>query len=272
MVYPTTLRQSGNAQDYIKITALEYAPKKRASGGNLGGWEKRTKNRKGKGTVILPIPGGISDSNSVSWGGDKMGPVETAMANLALTGIESGASAMADKAASIGNDIKNNDKKVKEALKAGIAGMASGTGAQLLTRTTGQILNPNMELLFKDPSLRPFTFTWKLAARSRQEANSIIEIINFFKRGMAPQTEESNLFLKSPWTWQLSYMHRGREHKYLNKFKECAMNSITTQYTPDGNYATFETGHMTAYSITMSFTELEPVFSSDYGSQNEIGY
>ena len=39
MVYPTTLRQSGNAQDYIKITALEYAPKKRASGGNLGGWE-----------------------------------------------------------------------------------------------------------------------------------------------------------------------------------------------------------------------------------------
>ena len=272
MIYPTTLRQSGNGQDYIKITALEYAPKKRTSGGNLGGWEKRTKNRKGKGTVILPIPGGISDSNSVSWGGDKMGPVETAMANLALTGIESGASAMADKAASIGNDIKNNDKKVKEALKAGIAGMASGTGAQLLTRTTGQILNPNMELLFKDPSLRPFTFTWKLAARSRQEANSIIEIINFFKRGMAPQTEESNLFLKSPWTWQLSYMHKGREHKYLNKFKECAMNSITTQYTPDGNYATFETGHMTAYSITMSFTELEPVFSSDYGSQNEIGY
>ena len=274
MVYPTTLRQSGNAQDYIKIRALEYAPKGRADGNNLGGWKERTKSkdRTGKGTIILPIPGGISDSNSVSWGGDKMGPVETAMANLALTGIESGASAMADKAASIGNDIKNNDKKVKEALKAGIAGMASGTGAQLLTRTTGQILNPNMELLFKDPSLRPFTFTWKLAARSRQEANTIIQIINHFKRGMAPQTEESNLFLKSPWTWQLSYMHKGREHKYLNKFKECAMNSITTQYTPDGNYATFETGHMTAYSITMSFTELEPVFSSDYGSQNEIGY
>ena len=272
MVYPTTLRQSGNAQDYIKITALEYAPKKRASGGNLGGWEKRTKERKRKGTVILPIPGGVSDANSVSWGGDKMGPVETAMANLALTGIEGGFGAMADKAAGMANDIKNNDKKVKEALKSGIAGMASGTGAQLLTRTTGQILNPNMELLFKDPSLRPFTFTWKLAARSRQEANSIIRIINFFKRGMAPQTEGASLFLKSPWTWELTYMHRGREHKYLNKFKECAMNSITTQYTPDGNYATFETGHMTAYSITMSFTELEPVFSSDYGSKDEIGY
>ena len=89
---------------------------------------------------------------------------------------------------------------------------------------------------------------------------------------MAPQTEGAILFLMSPWTWQLTYMHRGREHKYLNKFKECAMNSLTTQYTPDGNYATFESGHMTAYSITMSFTELEPVFSSDYDSKDEIGY
>ena len=89
---------------------------------------------------------------------------------------------------------------------------------------------------------------------------------------MAPQTEGANLFLKSPWTWELTYMHRGREHKYLNKFKECAMNSLTTQYTPDGNYATFETGHMVSYSITMGLTELDPVFSSDYGSNNEIGY
>ena len=247
MVYPVTLRRTGNAQDFIKIDRLEYAPKKRSEGGSLGGWEKREgTSHRTRGSVILPIPGGISDSNAVSWGGDKMGPVETAMANLALTVIEGGFGAMADKAAGMANDIKNNDKKVKDALKAGIAGMASGTGAQLLTRTTGQILNPNMELLFKDPSLRPFTFTWKLAARSRQEANTIIQIINHFKRGMAPQTEGANLFLMSPWTWQLTYMHRGREHKYLNKFKECAMNSLTTQYTPDGNYATFESGHMTA--------------------------
>ena len=50
------------------------------------------------------------------------------------------------------------------------------------------------------------------------------------------------------------------------------MNSITTQYTPDGNYATFRTGHMTAYSITLSFTELEPIFSNDYNGVQGIGY
>jgi len=276
IVYPTTLRRTGNAQDYIQIDRLKYEPKKRSGGDTmsdaLSGWGSRNSNRKGDGTVILPIPGGISDSNAVSWSGDKMSPVETAMADLALSGIEGGGKELADTAAAMGTKIKNNSKEVKDAISKGLAGMASGTGAQLLTRTTGQIMNPNMELLFKDPSLRPFSFTWKLAARSREEANSIIRIINFFKRGMAPKNDGGNLFLGSPNTWRLTYMHRGRPHKYLNKFKECAMTSFTTQYTPDGNYATFETGHMVAYSITMALQELEPVFSSDYGSKEEIGY
>ena len=274
MVYPTTLRQSGNAQDYIKLTALKYAPKEMTQGGsgNLGGFGERSENRQGQGSVILPIPGGISDANAVSWGGDQMNAVDTAMANLALTGIEKGFEEMGAQAGGIAQDIKTNKGGVKKKISTAIAGMASGTSSQLLTRTTGQVLNPNMELLFKDPSLRPFTFTWKLAARNKSEADMIIKIINFFKKNMAPSTSNQGLFLKSPNTWELTYMHRGREHKYLNKFKECAMNSFTTQYTPDGNYATFETGHMVAYSITMSLQELDPVYSDDYGSNDEIGY
>ena len=50
------------------------------------------------------------------------------------------------------------------------------------------------------------------------------------------------------------------------------MQSLTTQYTPDGNYSTFQDGVMTAYSITMSLTELEPVFSNDYKGTDGIGY
>ena len=269
-VYPVTLRRSGNAQDWIEIDMLEWKAKQKQ--GMTWGARDPMGERKALKTIILPIPGGISDSNSVSWGDDKMGPMETAMANIALSGIEGGGGALAKEVEGLGKQIKEGKTEVKDAISKGIAGMASGTGAQLLTRTTGQIMNPNMELLFKNPSLRPFSFTWKLAARNRSEADAIIKIINIFKKGMAPQTSESNIFLKSPHTWRLRYKHKGRTHKYLNKFKECAMTSFTTQYTPDGNYATFESGHMTAYSITMGLQELEPVFSSDYSNDNEIGY
>ena len=263
LVYPTSIRQTG--QDYLKIEMLEFKGKSRDG----IKWGNRPQ-RNGKGSVILPVPGGIQSTDAVQWGQDKMGPMETAMANVALAGIES--------FEGMGEEMKNianqgaTDPMSQDALKKTIAGAASGTGAQLLTRTTGAILNPNMELLFKDPQLRQFNFTWKLAPRSRKEAQDVISIINFFKKGMAPSKSDSNLFLKSPNTWRLAYKHRGRDHKYLNKFKECAMLNLTTQFTPDGNYATFEDGVMTAYSITLAFQELEPIFAGDYKKGQGIGY
>ena len=85
----------------------------------------------------------------------------------------------------------------------------------------------------------------------------------------------SNLYLKAPNTFKLSYKRPNSEdHPFLNKFKECAMSSFTANYTPDGNYATFDDGVMTSYDITMAFSELEPIFAPDYDnfSANEIGY
>ena len=51
------------------------------------------------------------------------------------------------------------------------------------------------------------------------------------------------------------------------------MTSFTANFTPDGNYATFDDGVMTAYDITTSFSELEPIFSNDYNdTYQDIGY
>ena len=47
-------------------------------------------------------------------------------------------------------------------------------------------------------------------------------------------------------------------------FKECALESMTMNYTPDGQYSTFYDGPMTSYEMQLSFKELEPVFDSDY--------
>ena len=42
------------------------------------------------------------------------------------------------------------------------------------------------------------------------------------------------------------------------------MTSFQTDYTPNGNYSTFRDGTMTQYKISMSFTELDPIFNDDY--------
>ena len=245
---------------------MEYMPKKmQFNEGNMSGFGERPKNRKSLGTVVLPIPSGIQDSNAVSWGGDKMDPMAAATANIALAAVQKGLGEAGVKIGDAATGLLANKDETKTALGTAIAGLAAGTGgAQLLTRTTGQVLNPNMELLFKEPTLRPFNFSWTLSPRSQREAMEVVKIIRFFKQGIAPGKSESNLFLKSPNTFRFSYKHRGQDHKYLNKFKECAINSFTTQYTPNGNYSTFEDGVMTAYQITMGLQELEPIYSTDY--------
>ena len=264
MVYPETIRQS--EQDVIKFTILQYQPKgfkARENSLDFFGERNIMKGRKPVGTVVLPIPGGIGDSNSCDWGENSMTAMQAAIANIGLsflTGTD-----LAAQITGTAQGVQNNKDDIKDALSNSIVEAATGgQGGALLSRTKGVIMNPNMELLFKKPQLRPFTFTFKLAPRSRNEAKQVINIIRTFKQSMAPIRSQSNLFLRTPHTYRLQYMSRGKVHPYLNMFKECALTNLNMKYTPDGNYATYEDGVMTAYEMTMQFKELEPVFNDDY--------
>ena len=143
----------------------------------------------------------------------------------------------------------------------------------LLARTTGAIFNPNTELLFRGPQLRPFGFSFFLAARSQSEANEIKQIIRFFKQGMSIKESTDNLFLKTPNVFNIRYVfgRNGQDHPGLNKIKTCALKSCSVDYNPDNTFMTFEDGTMTAYRITMQFQELLPITESDYhveGAEN----
>ena len=70
-------------------------------------------------------------------------------------------------------------------------------GAQnLLSRTTGAIVNPNLEMLFNAPQLRNFGFTFLLSPRDADEATQVRNIIRFFKQGMSVKTTNSNVFIQ----------------------------------------------------------------------------
>ena len=269
MQYPETIAAE---QDVIQFTALSYAAKA-ITGFSFGGRDRVNPGGGGsrsKGTVTLPIQSGIKDQNAAGWGEDTMNPMEAMMANSALKLVEEGnADGISEAATAIQKDTAAFQKGV------GAAVVSSATGVKnILARTEGKVVNPNLELLFQKPTLRPFSFQFRMSARNANEAQQIIAIIRFFKQNMAPQKgggsggESANLFLKAPNTFQVHYLHRGNggsgEHKFIGKMKECAMTSFDVDYTPDGNYSTYADGVMTSYTISMSMKELEPVFFEDY--------
>ena len=90
-MYPENLGET--TQDYIKIDMMKYEAagldiKKDRAG--LGGEGRDGQERKSVGSVILPIPGGIKDSNKATWGGDSMNSLEMEAADLGFDFIKTG--------------------------------------------------------------------------------------------------------------------------------------------------------------------------------------
>ena len=284
LVHPTGLGKS--KQDVIRFDMMEYMPQQfiNPSSGALGFSNAGRQDFRSRsiGSVTLPIPSGISDQNNADWGSQSMTALDIFKADLAVSTLgaaakgENAGQAFADAAGGYVKFLREQPGALKTATVNAFAAAAAGVeGQQLLARTTGMVMNPNMELLFKGPTLRPFSFKFTLSPRDEDEAKTIVSIIRFFKQGMAPIRSKSNLFLKTPHTFQLRYLHRGEKedggtglHFKLNAFKECALQSFGVNYTPTGNYATYQDGTMVSYEITMGFSELEPVFNDDYGPGN----
>jgi hypothetical protein len=68
LIYPSDIGQS--KQDIIKFNMVKYEPKKFSGVGFAARRSVSSENIIG--SVILPVPGGITDTNAVSWGSDKM--------------------------------------------------------------------------------------------------------------------------------------------------------------------------------------------------------
>jgi len=267
IIHPADLGTS--KQDVIRFDMHEYVPGELTQAGAGLGFNSGTNNLGPSiGSVTLPIPSGITDQNKADWGSNSMTALDIAKADVAKTAIFDGLQSGAEKFLDYIEKAKSNSGAVGSAVGNAFAAAAAGVDGQaLLARTTGMVMNPNMELLFKGPTLRPFSFKFKLSPRGQTEADNIIQIIRFFKQGSAPIRSESNLFLKSPHVFRITYIHRGEQgelHKKLNAFKTCALQGFGVNYTPTGNYATYQDGTMVAYDINMSFTEITPIFNDDY--------
>jgi hypothetical protein len=263
-------------QDCIKFSMYRYTPKKFNLEKDLGGFTgSNIKNKNSPmGTVTLPIQPSITDSNVVSWGESQLNAIEATAGAAALAGIAKGPEGVGQSAEKIIEGVRNNKEDIKSALAAHFAGQAAGANTGFLTRATGAILNNNLELLFQGPSLRSFTFTFSLSAREDTESKMIRKIIRLFKQGMSVKRSSSALFLKTPNIFDIEYLHNGKKHPYINQIKTCVLQNFTVNYTPAGNYATYEDGAMTQYDLTLTFGEIEPLFDDDYPNDGDatIGY
>ena len=254
------------------------------------------------GTILLPIPAQLQDTNNVVYG-------ESRMNGLAAAGVSALEQSMAKAGQQIASggsiDLSEEIFDFKTTLQKGLGDSnqearntaadlltkklaaeavnifgANVTPNQLLARGNGEILNPNMELLFSDVTIRNFRFSFKLTPRNAKEAEQVKLIIRAFKRNMAPQAQGgvssgSNFFLRTPNVFKLRYRTGNKNHPFLNRFKQCFLTDMQTTYTGDGVYSVYEDGTPVSMQLDLSFKELQPIYDVDYDERpgsEAVGY
>ena len=221
------------------------------------------------GRITLPIPNGVSDQNTVSFGQGTMNPAQKDLSNIALKTILEGVGSGGQEARKAFDKLVK-DKNVTRAVAGFIGGTAVGIDPnELLSRTEGVVFNNNLALLFKSPTLRPFTFQFNLSPRDRGEAVQVQKIIRAFKQSSAVQRTKGEIFLAAPNTYALQFFKGPTPHQFLPQIKECALLSVSVNYMPENSYMTYEDSSMVSYSLSLSFQELAPIFNSDYDEVDE---
>jgi hypothetical protein len=284
----------GKNDDYLEIGVIKYIPPGFGTDEdkqNLRaptGTEVNSKQKAEK-TIQLPIPSNIGDTNQVNWGDDSLN-------SLALFGVDQinkvlesrnlfgGVGGLLQNVVGTGKEVLTKGG-AQEAIKQYFASSlvnslgANTTPQGLISRATGSVINPNMELLFEGVNLRSFAFDFDFAPRDEKESNVVKEIIRIFKISMAPKTGSNTagagLFIEAPNVFLLKYKSGNQDHPYLNKFKPCALTSMGMNYTGSGSYATYADKTPVHMKLSLSFTELNPIYNEDYNSsigQQAVGY
>lgn len=142
------------------------------------------------------------------------------------------------------------------AIAAAIA-LERAPGAAAISAASGLASNPRKEQVFKSVDFRTFQFDYQFFPRDAQEAQNVLNIIYQFKLHMHPEFKDSSNFLYIyPSEFDIYYYQGTTENMNIHRHTSCVLTEMTVQYSPMGQFTTFDNGMPTQINITLNFREL----------------
>ena len=175
----------------------------------------------------------------------------------------------------------------KQGLAAGTNpfGVNSPVNPTNLVGLAGLAPNENAIQMFKNVDFRSFDFSFEFAARNGTESVEIEEIIEWFKRGMHPNTRGYSgatplLGFPDVWTIEPQFVeNRARSgsvksvrHPMLPKTKLCALTNLRVNTTPMAQVQTVYDGTFPLVTVSVRFTELTALTQADFANNDGYSY
>ena len=265
--------------DYVKIRFFDYtAPfSTQGDGGSSATLTEYNKSSTGLGkegaTLHLFMPQDIEGQYGGNWDAQNFSEI----AKGAVAGFGQGAGGkpvegMIKGLEAIGTSTKNaftQGTVVANAISGilGATNFGSLSVNDIFSVTTGQVLNPNTEVLYKGPKMRTFSLNFKMAPRSSTEADNIKKIIECFKFATLPTyggaQDKNASFVRIPQIVDVEFMTGNKSNEWVTQYKPSVITDFNVSYTPDGAWATLPNGAPVATTMTISFQETKMVYAQE---------
>jgi hypothetical protein len=148
------------------------------------------------------------------------------------------------------------------------AALGEGAGGKL----TGQIRNPNAEQAFNGMEFRSFDFDFTMTPKSKEEADSVLNIINTFKYFMHPEiSTDDSQYLVFPAEFEIEFYSNGNVNQFIGSLSTCALTNVSVNYTPNNIWSAFKDtgGYPSSVQLHLNFVEVEPLTKNKLDSWRE---
>lgn len=237
--------------------------------GSGKGSEKKATIQSTAGQVSLYLPLGLAFRDNVTYENFDLGNVGAAMEGglgFATSMMKGVGSFVAGITGSSGTDLAKL-AGIQLASKMG----SFGAEAQAAQRLVGGVtLNPNSRVLFKQPNIREFSFTFKFVAKSAKEANEVNQIIKFFRQELYPEditievggAAPISLGYKFPNKFNIAFQYNGSPIPGLAKIQPCFLRDVSTTFN-SSQMAMHSDGNFMEVEMTLSFQETRALTKKD---------
>lgn len=229
--FPNDLLSSGNDSRnfYMQIQFVSY--KRRSI------FDKVFLSPQGNEGIYLPIPNNLVDTQTVTYGEEGADAAVGAAIEQGLGGgFSKGGIAGAIGAA--GNVAKGLGLDTARSIAQNAPNGLKVSVDQIL-QMSGVAQNPFLTVLFKSPTFKQHSFSWKLAANNVEETEKIRTIIETIRYHMLPAMAPSQggTLLTYP---DMALIKLMPDDKYLYRFKPCVIESMSANYAPAASPAFFK--------------------------------
>jgi hypothetical protein len=228
--------------------------------------------------IFLNMPNEISFTEPIGWEGADLGMV-------GALGKSGGSFATSGALSNLGNIIGGGTGALagmfaggKMAILGGLVGSLGGDSAQKGVESSfGNTSNPYKEMTFSGIDFREFSFNFVFRARSLAEVTAIKNIIKVFRRYSKPTYGTNRGIINYPEEFRIEFLTKDEANdkfitnEHIPQIKMCVCKNVTTNFSSQNTWKSFENGAPVEISLGLSFMETELVTGEDVMGDTQFG-